>query len=78
LRLAFALLATTGASIAATKYDQSNAASIKTVVLGDHPSFVDEAGVGPTALLLLARGQDPRREAFLEQVTRPAPDASRQ
>jgi hypothetical protein len=62
--VAFALLATTGASIAATKYDQANAASIKTVVLGEHPSFVDEAGVGPTALLLLPGGKIPDAKLF--------------
>ena len=62
--VAFALLATTGASVAATKYDQSNAASIKAVVLGDHPSFVDEAGVGPAALLLMPGGKIPDAKLF--------------
>jgi hypothetical protein len=62
--LGFALLATTGASIAATKYDQPNAQAIKTFVLGDHPSFVDESGVGPTALLLLPGGKVPDAKLF--------------
>ena len=62
--IGFALLATTGASVAATRYDQSNAASIKTVVLGDHPSFVDESGVGPTSLLLMPGGKIPDAKLF--------------
>jgi Dolichyl-phosphate-mannose-protein mannosyltransferase len=62
--LGFALLATTGASVAATKYDQTNAHSIKSVVLGEHPSFVDESGVGPTALLVLPGGRIPDAKLF--------------
>ena len=62
--IGFALLATTGASVAATRYDQSNAGSIKTVVLGDDPSFVDESGVGPTSLLLMPGGKIPDAKLF--------------
>jgi hypothetical protein len=62
--VAFLLLATTGSSIAATLYDHSNAGAIRTVVLGDHPSFVDEAGVGPTALLLMPGSQIPDAKLF--------------
>jgi hypothetical protein len=50
--LGFALLATAASSVSATSYDHANTRSIKNVVLGDNPSFVDASGVGPTTLLL--------------------------
>ena len=62
--LAFALLVTTGSSVAATRYDQSNARAIKSFVLGDHPSWVDESGVGPTALLVLPGAKIPDAKLF--------------
>jgi hypothetical protein len=62
--VAFALLVTTGASVAATRYDQSNAGRIKSFVLGDHPSWVDESGVGPTTLLALPGAKIPDAKLF--------------
>lgn len=62
--LAFALLVTTASSVAATRYDQSNARAIKSFVLGDHPSWVDESGVGPTALLVLPGAKIPDAKLF--------------
>ncbi len=62
--LAFALLVTTGSSVAATRYDQSNARAIKSAVLGDHPSWIDESGVGPTALLVLPGAKIPDAKLF--------------
>jgi hypothetical protein len=55
--LAFALVATTGASVAATSYDHSNAHALRSVVLGDRPSWVDESGVGRTTMLLTPGGR---------------------
>ena len=62
--IGFALVATTASSVGATLYDHSNAHAIQNVVLGDHPSFVDEAGVGPTALLLTPGSQIPDAKLF--------------
>ena len=50
--LGFALLATTAASVASTSYDHANTRAILSTTLGDKPSWVDAAGVGPTSLLL--------------------------
>jgi hypothetical protein len=55
--VAFALVATTAASVAATSYDHSNARAIRSAVLGERPSWVDEAGVGPTTMLLTPGGR---------------------
>ena len=55
--VAVALLATAGASIAATKYDQSNASAIRSVVVGSDASWVDESGVGKTTLLIAPGGR---------------------
>ena len=62
--ISFALAATTAASVGATLYDHSNTQAIQRVVLGDRPSFVDEAGVGPTTMLLMSGSQIPDAKLF--------------
>ena len=62
--IAFALVATTGASVAATRYDQSNASNIRSVVVGNDASWVDEAHVGKTTLLVAPGGRIPDAKLF--------------
>jgi hypothetical protein len=62
--IAFALVATTAASVAATRYDQTNANNIRSVVVGNDASWVDEAHVGPTTLLVTPGGRIPDAKLF--------------
>jgi hypothetical protein len=62
--IVFALLVTVGTSIAATRYDQANAASLRAVVVGKDASWVDEAGVGDTTFLLGPGGKIPDAKLF--------------
>jgi hypothetical protein len=62
--IAFALVATTAASVGATRYDQTNASNIRSVVVGNDASWVDEAHVGKTTLLLAPGGKIPDAKLF--------------